>query len=183
MSGSSGIRSLHDLVDHELDARAVARPVGRLAVEVARGFERLAARRQPRDEGQLREIGERSARQHRVAIAQHELARHGRRRRAQHRDRRPAARRAGEYEERRIRAELAGRYVVAEPYGDRDLDAAGSGGTRAVALACRKLRELRLDDPREIVRNDPEAEQTSEACAGRGVITQAERTLSAVPER
>src|SRR5690606_6173726 len=43
--------------------------------------------------------------------------------------------------------------------------------------------ELRLDDPREIVRNDPEAQQTSEACAGRGVITNAERTLSAVPQR
>src|SRR5690606_11836545 len=176
-------RSLHDLVDYELDARAVARAVYTLAVQVALRFDRLPGGRQSRDEIELGEVRERAAGQHRVAVAQDKFAGHRRRGRANRRDRRTAARRAREDEQRRVVAEGLRRDARVEPDGDRDLRAAGRRGAGQVALAAGKLSELRADDPREVVRCDPELEEPRQASAGRGVVADAERALSAVPER
>src|SRR5690606_39453294 len=95
---------------------------------------------------------------------------------------RAAAGSAREDEKRGVRAEAFGRDAVVEPHGDRDLGPPAYGRVTCPALACRKLCELRADDLREVVRHDAAAEQAGQAHAGRGVVAEAERALSAVPE-
>src|SRR5262245_43512411 len=106
MSGSSGMRSLDHLIDHELNDSAVGRAKSRLRIPVSGLLRRLTRGGHAGNNSELFITRERPSRNHAICVAQRELSGQRARRGANSSDRWSAARSASENEQNRLRAEL-----------------------------------------------------------------------------